>query len=336
VDEDFVDPGDILVVEIMADPAAVSDVYGEYFELYNTSSLARDLMGWRIFSDDGNEIVIRSSLPIAPGAYLTFGVESDPTRNGGVSLDYVYSRSDFSLSSSDSFFIEANGTIIAELNYDSSWGMLPGYALGLDPYYYSSSALTDGSRWCSQDEALAAGDYGSPGQENRYCPSFDHDGDGYSTNDGDCDDRDGEQSPGAGERLDGQDNDCDGVVDQYIMSEDNTAFVVGDYGNYLTYRYSLGTGDLDGDGAVELVVGGLYGGGSDNGVVYVLEGADYAGWAGPAGDDAEATATGSSYGLAAVLSQRMEDNSGDGVADLVVAGSDTYAGSSGLENLAVY
>jgi hypothetical protein len=214
--------------------------------------------------------------------------------------------------------------------------MLPGYALGLDPFYYSSSSLTDGSRWCSQDTLLAAGDYGSPGEENRYCPSFDHDGDGYSLNDGDCDDRDGAKSPGAGERLDGLDNDCDGLVDAYIMTEANTAFVQGDYNEALGYRYSLGTGDLDADGAVELVVGGVLAGDYDNGAVYVLEGSDYAGWAGPVSGYAEANILGNNYGTAAVVSPQMADNSGDGRADLVVAGADAYYGNSGLENFAVY
>lgn len=51
----------------------------------------------------------------------------------------------------------------------------------------------------------------------------DADGDGYTTDDGDCDDADPSTHPGAPEQPDGADNDCDGLIDE-------------------------GTGDFDGDG----------------------------------------------------------------------------------------
>ena len=43
--------------------------------------------------------------------------------------------------------------------------------------------------------------------------NFDHDGDTFSFNDGDCDDANSTVFPGALEVADGLDNDCDGIVD---------------------------------------------------------------------------------------------------------------------------
>ena len=44
----------------------------------------------------------------------------------------------------------------------------------------------------------------------------DLDGDGYSENEGDCDDSDGSINIGAAEICDGIDNNCDGAVDEGV------------------------------------------------------------------------------------------------------------------------
>jgi hypothetical protein len=46
VDEDFVMEGDVIVAEIMIDPATSNDANGEWFELYNASEFTIDLRGW--------------------------------------------------------------------------------------------------------------------------------------------------------------------------------------------------------------------------------------------------------------------------------------------------
>lgn len=45
-------------------------------------------------------------------------------------------------------------------------------------------------------------------------PDEDKDNDGFSTNQGDCDDNDETVFPGAPEKQDGKDNDCNGVIDE--------------------------------------------------------------------------------------------------------------------------
>jgi hypothetical protein len=47
---------------------------------------------------------------------------------------------------------------------------------------------------------------------------LDNDGDGYTTVDGDCDDTDFNINPGATEVCDGVDNDCDGQIDEGVLS----------------------------------------------------------------------------------------------------------------------
>ena len=48
---------------------------------------------------------------------------------------------------------------------------------------------------------------------------FDVDGDGFSVEEGDCDDADADVAPGANERCNGVDDDCDDEVDEGTLLE---------------------------------------------------------------------------------------------------------------------
>ena len=50
------------------------------------------------------------------------------------------------------------------------------------------------------------------------CPILDLDGDGYTEEEGDCDDADGTIHPGASETCNGIDDDCDDEVDEDVLS----------------------------------------------------------------------------------------------------------------------
>ena len=69
--------------------------------------------------------------------------------------------------------------------------------------------------------------------------NFDNDGDGYTENEGDCDDGDTNLSPGEVERCDDLDNDCDGMVnddwwDTYELNETSAdAYDLGEVGTGL-------------------------------------------------------------------------------------------------------
>ena len=116
-----INPGDIIVSEILANPAAVADSAGEWFELYNTSAINIDINGLVLRDNGSNNHTIASSTPllIAPGGYRVLGRSGDSAANGGYLPDYVYSN--FSLSnSSDDIILESNGIEIFHLSYSSA------------------------------------------------------------------------------------------------------------------------------------------------------------------------------------------------------------------------
>lgn len=113
-------PGDLVISEVMANPSAVSDSAGEWFELFNSTSSSIDLDGL-VLSDDGiNSHTISGTLIIASGGYLVLGINGDSAANGGYVADYVYSN--FLLGNSgDEIVISEGMTEIARLDYSSSF-----------------------------------------------------------------------------------------------------------------------------------------------------------------------------------------------------------------------
>jgi hypothetical protein len=209
VDEGLYSGGEVIVVEVMSNPALVSDAYGEWFEVYNTTGTEIDLYNWEVSAADRQTFTITSSVPVPAYGYAVLGVDADSTRNGGLTLDYAYARADFSLVDTDSIKLSVGATVVDSLSWTSAWPHASGISMILDPDHYGSGSTID--EWCESITPFGLGDLGTPTDENDICPQFDHDGDGYSADDGDCDDEDAAVYPGAFESDDGLDTDCDGV-----------------------------------------------------------------------------------------------------------------------------
>ncbi|MDH5649615.1 MAG: lamin tail domain-containing protein [Gammaproteobacteria bacterium] len=156
-------PGDLLISEVMANPGAVSDTAGEWFELFNASGGAIDLNGLLLLDDGSDSHVIDNSGPllIAPGEYFVLGRNGDSSINGGYTADYVYSG--FTLGNTDDEIILSDG--ISELirlvftsgsniginGISAELSNLAGFPPGQDDYF-----LTTGFTY-------GLGDFGTPG-----------------------------------------------------------------------------------------------------------------------------------------------------------------------------
>jgi VCBS repeat-containing protein len=75
----------IIISEIMDNPAGVPDLTGEWFEVFNAGALPADLNGWTIKIGD-NTIVVDNHAPllIPAGGYLVFAASDDPVANPGI------------------------------------------------------------------------------------------------------------------------------------------------------------------------------------------------------------------------------------------------------------
>ncbi len=220
VDEGQWAVGDLALTEIMANPAKVSDPSGEWFEIYNTTDRTLILNGLILSSSiDGEEHQVLSDnlIYLEPGDFFVFAGNLDPSSNGDVEVDYVYDGVSLS-NESDELVLIADGLVIDEVSWDDGARMPDpdGASIGTDLGNYDAALNDDPSLWCAATLRWTddpTGDKGSPGAQNEYCSTYDHDGDGYNADQGDCDDGDSTTYPGAWEGTDPLDNDCDGVAE---------------------------------------------------------------------------------------------------------------------------
>jgi hypothetical protein len=83
---------DLLITEVMANPSEVSDLKGEWFELFNPMIESVDLNQIYI-RDDGSDIHKidhDGALLILPNHYFVLGRNENSSMNGGFTADYVY------------------------------------------------------------------------------------------------------------------------------------------------------------------------------------------------------------------------------------------------------
>jgi lamin tail-like protein len=171
-----VQPGDLVITEIMNNPAAVADPTGEWFEVYNVAAYPLDLQGLVIRHqvNDPNAVhTIAQSVVVQPGAFAVLAYSADPSVNGGVTADYAYGASVSLNNTADMLALEdANAGIIDEVYYDEMSGLDPnGKSRSLDPAFMNDLDNDDDTFFCEAVSAIPGGtDLGTPGAMNDSCP----------------------------------------------------------------------------------------------------------------------------------------------------------------------
>ena len=210
--------GDLVITEIMSNPLATSDAYGEWFEIYNVSDRTLSLNGLTILTaDSSHQIDSDDVLTVAPGAFFVLGKDDNSADNGDVEIGYEYE--DISLANEDDVLSLLAGTVTIDTVIWDDGDSMPdeqGSSMMTDQGIYSASLNDSPLIWCAARDpwGFENGDKGSPGELNELCSTVDHDEDGYTGDEGDCDDANDTVYPGAYESDPDVDNDCDGVAEE--------------------------------------------------------------------------------------------------------------------------
>ncbi len=166
-----VEPGVLIISELMINPGASADADGEWVELYNPTENPVNINGWQLRDDDSDSHLISSgsSLEVPANGFVVLGVNSDYNVNGHVNIDYEYSGFVLGNSGDEVVLEKPDGSggweEVDRVVYDPSagWPVLSGQSMT-----YTGSASNDNnvsSNWAAATEAWpnSAGDKGSPG-----------------------------------------------------------------------------------------------------------------------------------------------------------------------------
>jgi hypothetical protein len=154
-------PGDLQVVELMADPSACTDPSGEYVELWVRASRPVDLAGL-VLADAVTHKAFAASRVVQPGARVVLYLAGSVNCYGLTGLPYTGLT--LNNAGGDQVSIEDGaGRVLDALDY-RGWTLTPGRAWERDA----------AGAWCLADGPIPSStDQGSPGQPNGPCPGSD-------------------------------------------------------------------------------------------------------------------------------------------------------------------
>ncbi|MBM4356510.1 MAG: lamin tail domain-containing protein [Deltaproteobacteria bacterium] len=171
-------PGDLLITEIMNNPAKVLDTKGEWFEIRNTTKAPIDLMGLvirhQLVSVDPKAVeAVAKSVIVPAGSYVVLGNNGDFATNGGVKVDYVYSSKVVLNNTKDHVALETAdvpAVTIDASTYDTAKLDVSGKSRSLDPSVMTMSGNDDDTNFCAAKTLIAGStDTGTPGKLNDSC-----------------------------------------------------------------------------------------------------------------------------------------------------------------------
>ena len=166
--------GDLLITEVMCNPAALSDATGEWIELYNNSAATINLKDLIIRRDNTVNIhQISSDVFLSPGAFAVLANTNTATDN----VNYSYGSAISLTNSGPTLSISTYGTDgtdgieLCSVDFSASGfpGISSGKSLQLDPSVNNADDAKLGTSWCTASTVYSTGDDGTPGSANASC-----------------------------------------------------------------------------------------------------------------------------------------------------------------------
>lgn len=164
---------DLMVSELLADPAAVADAVGEWFEIRNTTADYIPLANWTLVVG-ADDYSIGASPNGVPANGQVVIANNNGALNGGVSVLIEWATMMLPNSGGTIQLLDPTGFVVHSLDYGGT--NPPVVSAGLSTQFSSSAGITtpnvdDPANWCLSMSPWTgtAGDLGSPGEANEAC-----------------------------------------------------------------------------------------------------------------------------------------------------------------------
>jgi hypothetical protein len=164
--------GQIVITEIMPNPAALNDGDGEWFEVRNTTAGPLQLGGCMFLDNQATPAMfpVTGSLIAPANGYLTFAIGATP----GFTPSFDYPDTWSLAQAGDEVRLVCGTTLIDSVVYTSTWPFSSGFSMSLSPGSTTAAANDVQANWCRgagiYNTVSTVSDEGTPGAANPACP----------------------------------------------------------------------------------------------------------------------------------------------------------------------
>ncbi len=155
----------LIISEVMADPATISDANGEWFELHNPGVAPVNLNGFQIASLNDATITISGAVTVPAGGYVVFAKNIDNAVNGGLNAVYSFGAMNLANNATDWLLIRDNAGALVD---SVSWGATPptGASRAKRAMVIDCTPFNDNRAWGTSTTSYVATNKGTPGLAN--------------------------------------------------------------------------------------------------------------------------------------------------------------------------
>lgn len=158
--------GDLWITEFLADPDAVAEGDGEWFEVFTNADFDLNALAFGRAEDIEVTVDRVECTPVEAGQYLLFARNGDTNASTLPFTDYEVEMSLVNDAGGALFVATMAGEVLDAVAWSTTTA---GSSRALDPSLTGPDANDDEGNWCDGADAYGAGDFGTPGAENSAC-----------------------------------------------------------------------------------------------------------------------------------------------------------------------
>lgn len=166
--------GEVIFSEMMINPDGVSDEFGEWVELYNTTATPLSLRGCRLSDESApkDDKTIDVDVVVPAKSAVVLARSTDPSKNGGiVGAVFEYGASFVLANGGDTTILSCGGAEVDRVVFASTWPFGKGATMQLRTSALGATANDAASGWCLATLGFGSGSQrGTPGNTQNHCP----------------------------------------------------------------------------------------------------------------------------------------------------------------------